>query len=323
MKATDRILEVLYDRRGGYVSLDELSGVARLDRAGVELRLADLARRGQRLEFSPAGGVRLPRPVRMSPVLIERGLTVRRVGRSVVCFDEVGSTNDVALDAMRQADADGLVVLAESQRNGRGRQGRRWLCPPGSGILMGVLLLDSAGDSQPPRDAMTIACGVAVAEAVEQSVGLDCGLKWPNDVVVEGAKLAGVLAETRSSGGVSATVLGIGVNVNAAPRAGSVDGSATCLADHLAGPAERVEIIRVLLGRLDDWVGRVETGQLSELHRGFVSRCRMINQRVVIRCAGRLHTGRVLDVDPLGGLVLCHDDGSRVHLPSEGASVVG
>jgi len=322
MNATDRILEALYDRQGGYVSLDELARAGRLGRAGVESRLEDLRREGQKLEFSPAGGVCLPRPARLAPVLIERNLGVRRVGRSVVCFDEVGSTNDVALDAMRQANADGLVVLAESQRSGRGRQGRRWLCPPGSGILMSVLLLDEPGRRRLQCEAMTIAAGLAVAEAVEMSVGLNCGLKWPNDVQFEGAKLAGVLAETRTAGGVSATVIGIGVNVNAAPPAESVDRPATHLADHLAGPAERVEIVRALLTRLDEWVGRVEAGQLDELHRGFLARCRMINERVTIRCGGRLHTGRVLDVDPLSGLVLCHDDGSRAYLPAEGSSVV-
>ena len=321
MKATDRILEVLYDREGGYVSLDELAGVGRLDRAGVESRLEDLRRGGQKLEFSPAGGVRLPRPVRLAPVLIERGLGIRRVGRSVLCFDEVGSTNDVALDAMRQAGGDGLVVLAESQRSGRGRQGRRWVCPPGSGILMSVLLIDPPGRDRPRSDAMTIAAGLALAEAVEMSAGLACGLKWPNDVLLEGAKLAGVLAETRTVGGVSATVIGIGVNVNDAPPAEAVDRPATYLADHLAGPVERVEVVRALLMRLDEWVCRVEAGQLDELHRGFLARCRMINERVTIRCGGRLHTGRVLDVDPLGGLVLCYDYGSRAYLPAEGSSV--
>ncbi len=322
MKATDRILEVLYDREGGYVALDELSRASGLGQAGVESRLGDLGRQGQSLEFSPACGVRLPRPVRLAPVLIERGLNVRRVGRSVLCFDEVGSTNDVALAAMGQADSDGLVVLAESQRIGRGRQGRRWVCLPGSGILMSVLLIESPGRDRPGREAMTIAAGLAVAEAVETSVGLACGLKWPNDVLLEGAKLAGVLAETRTVGGVSATVIGIGVNVNDAPPAKAVDRPATCLADHLAGPAERVEVVRAMLMRLDEWVGRVEAGQLDELHRGFLARCRMINERVTIRCGGRLHTGRVLDVDPLGGLVLCYDDGSRAYLPAEASSVV-
>jgi len=303
--------------------LDELSGATGLDRACVELRLGELGKLGQRLEFSPAGGVRLLRPARLAPVLIERGLSVTRVGRSVVCFDEVDSTNDVALDAMRQADADGLVVLAESQRSGRGRQGRKWVCPPGSGILMSVLLLESAGRGRPPCDAITIACGLAVAEAVEKSVGLSCGLKWPNDVLLEGAKLAGVLAETRRCGGESATVLGVGLNVNAVPRVGAVDCPATCLAEHMAGSVERIEVIRAVLERLDAWVCRVEAGQLGELHGGFVARCCMINQRVVIQCDGRLHTGRVLDVDPLAGLVLCHDDGSRVYLPAASSSVVG
>ena len=322
MSATDRILEILYDRGGGYVGLDELARIGRLDRAGVELRLEDLRVQGQKLEFSPAGGVCLPHPVRLSPVLIERSLAVRRVGRSVLCFDEVGSTNDVALDAMRQAGGDGLVVLAESQRSGRGRQGRRWVCPPGSGILMSVLLLEPPGCERPRHEAMTIAAGLAVAEAVEMSVGLACGLKWPNDVLLEDAKFAGVLAETRTVGGVSGTVIGIGVNVNAAPPVESVDRPATCMADHLAGPVERVEVVRALLMRLDEWVGRVEAGQLDELHRGFLARCRMINERVTIRCGGRLHTGRVLDVDPLSGLVLCYDDGSRAYLPAEASSVV-
>jgi BirA family biotin operon repressor/biotin-[acetyl-CoA-carboxylase] ligase len=322
MNTTDCILEVLYDREGGYVALDELARSCRLDRSGVESRLDDLRRQGQKLEFLPGGGVCLPRPARPAPVLIERSLGVRRVGRSVLCFDEVGSTNDVALDAMRQADGDGLVVLAESQRSGRGRQGRRWVCPPGSGILMSVLLLEPPGPDRPRRGAMTIAAGLAVAEAVETSVGLACGLNWPNDVLLEGAKFAGVLAETRTAGGATATVIGIGVNVNAAPPAESVDRPATCLADHLGGPAERVEVVRALLIRLDEWVGRVEAGQLEELHRGFLARCRMINERVTIRCGGRLHTGRVLDVDPLGGLVLCHDDGSRAYLPAEASSVV-
>ena len=113
------------------------------------------------------------------------------------------------------------------------------------------------------------------------------------------------------------------MNVNAAPRAGDVDGPATCLAEHLAGPVERVEVVRAILERLDAWVGRVEAGQLAELHGGFVARCRMINQRVVIQCDGRMHTGRVLDVDPMEGLVLCHDDGSRVYLPAASSSVVG
>jgi BirA family biotin operon repressor/biotin-[acetyl-CoA-carboxylase] ligase len=323
MKATDRMLEVLYDREGGYVALDELARSCRLDRSGVESRLDDLRRQGHRLEFLPGGGVCMPRPARPAPVLIERRLGVRRVGRSVLCFDEVGSTNDVALDAMRQPDGDGLVVLAESQRSGRGRQGRRWVCPPGSGILMSVLLLEGPGPDRPRRGAMTIAAGLAVAEAVEISVGLACELKWPNDVLLEGAKVAGVLAETRTAGGgASATVIGIGVNVNAAPPAEAVDRPATHLADHLGGPAERVEVVRALLCRLDEWVGRVEAGRLEELHRGFLARCRMINERVTIRCGGSLHTGRVLDVDPLGGLVLCHDDGSRAYLPAEASSVM-
>ncbi len=119
MKRTDRILEILYDREGGFVAMEELSRAVALDRAGLGRRLGELERLGHRLEYSPAGGVCLIRPARPAPVLIERNLPTRRIGHNVVCFDEVASTNDVALAAARQAGADGLVVLAERQRAGR------------------------------------------------------------------------------------------------------------------------------------------------------------------------------------------------------------
>lgn len=317
MKSAERILEILYDREGGYVSADELARVVGLSRSGVEARLEALGKLGHRMAFSPTGGVRLARPARPAPTLIERNLGTRRVGRSVVCFDEVTSTNDVALAAARQSDADGLVVVAESQQAGRGRHGRRWLSPPGSGILMSVLLLDAPGP-QVGNEALTIAAGLATAEGIEAATRLACELKWPNDVLLAGAKIAGVLVEVRPE----ARVIGIGVNVNAAPEPSAVDGPATHLADHLAGSVERVEVIRAVLVKLDEWIGRISAGLVSGLGRRFVSRCRMINQRATVRSAGRLYTGRVLDVDPLAGLVLQMDDGSTVRLAAEGASIV-
>ena len=240
MKRAERILEILYDREGGYVAMEELSRAVGLDRQGLDRRLGALERLGHRMEYSPAGGVRLLRPARPAPVLIERDLPTRRIGRSVVCFDEVSSTNDVALAAARQADADGLVVLAERQRAGRGRHGRQWVSPAGSGILMSVLLMDSPGRSG-ASDAVTIAAGLATAEAIERATGLSCGLKWPNDVLLEDGKVAGVLVETRTGPGARVTVIGIGVNVNAAPPAEAVDrpggapGRAPCRAGRARG----------------------------------------------------------------------------------------
>ena len=300
MSTIDQVLALLYDRGEGFMGLDELARAAGQDRAAVDDVLAQLRQRGQRLEFSPSNGVRLLRPIRLTGALIERKLPVRRVGRSVICFDEVDSTNDVALKAIRQDDADGLVVLAESQRRGRGRQGRQWVSPAGRNLLLSALRV----------------------EPVEDTTRLVCDLKWPNDVLLAGAKVAGVLVETRREAAALGVVVGVGLNVNAAPPPEAVDRPATCLADHLAHPVERTEIVRSLLVRLDRWVERIENGQVEELHDGFLARCRMINERITVLCQGRHHTGRVLDVDPLAGLILARDDGGASRLAAVSTTVV-
>ena len=320
---TDRILELLYDRREGFFALGELADRVGVDRSRLDEALVELQRAGQRLEISPPNGVRLVRPVRLSGRLIERDLPARRIGRSVICFDEVESTNDVALEAIRQGDTDGLVVLAESQRRGRGRHGRRWVSPPGRNVLFSALLLGRAGAGALNHEAMTIATGLAVAEAVEQTTGLACELKWPNDVLVDGAKLAGVLVEMRSLADVQGVVLGVGINVNAAPDRQTVPQLTTCLADHLGHPVERIETIRALAVCLDAWADDVSAGRLDGLHDRFLSRCRMIHERTTIVCDGQRRTGRVVDIDPLRGMVLVDDDGARSYLPASSSTVIG
>jgi len=327
VNATDKVLALLYDRAEGYFALDELAAGAGVRRQRLEGLLEDLRRAGQRLEASPASGVRLVRPAGLSAHLIERRLGTRRVGVHAICFNEVDSTNDVAFDSARQAGSDGLAVLAESQRRGRGRMGRRWVSPPRANLLMSVLLVDPRAAL--PQEALTIASGLAVAEGAEAAAGCPCRLKWPNDVLLGEAKVAGVLVEVRRVGGGRCVVVGAGVNVNAAPPPDEVGAPAACLTEHVGGPVERIEVARAVLQRLDRWVGRLagaragEAAALVELRTAWLARCDMINRRVVVASAGRHHVGRVMDVSPLEGLILSDDAGRRIHVPAEGATVLG
>ena len=357
-QAANNLLTVLYTRRA-YAPLDELAATAKLSRVAVIGTLDVLRQRGLAIEVSPAG-VRLGRPVGLDAHLIEHGLGTRRVGRNVIVFGEVESTNDVALDSSRQADADGLVVLAERQRAGRGRLGRRWASPAGANVLMSVLLLDD-----PARlscEALTIAAGLAVAEAVEQAVPVSARLKWPNDVLIDDAKVCGILVEVRRHPR-RAVVVGVGINVNAAPPPEAVTRPATWLADHAQGPLERIDLVRAVLQRLDAWVGHI-TGESNvapgrgrdaretrgqdalatcdgprdtapsptlipspsptvtrRLHDQWLARCGMINQRITVRSGGETFTGRVLDIDPLEGLILQTDTGQQLRLPAATSSV--
>jgi BirA family biotin operon repressor/biotin-[acetyl-CoA-carboxylase] ligase len=318
--ASDKVLELLYDRREGFFELRELASSCNLSAKRLAGALADLQNCQYELEFSPAHGVRLIRPVKLNAHLIERKLSALRVGRSVICFDEVDSTNDVAWDSARQAGTDGLAVLVEFQRRGRGRLGRKWLSPPGKNVLMSVLLVDNT--HLLAHDALTIAAGLAVAEGIEASCGAACELKWPNDVLIDGAKTAGVLVETRSAAGCRHLVIGIGINVNAVPPAEEIDVRATCLADHQGQQLERIETVRSVLRRLDEWVCLVERRKLSELHSAWLARCGMLNQRVAVLAGGDRYEGRVLDISPLEGLILCSDDGRTLHFPAESTTLL-
>jgi len=319
----DRILELLYCR-GGWWSLDELVRVAGVPRGRVEAALDRLGRAGQALEFSPATGVRLVGPPALNSRLIERELGVRRVGRNVICFDRLDSTNDTAAASARQPNSDGLVVLAESQRKGRGRQGRRWLSEAGTNVLMSVLLVDPDGRS--PTEGLTVAAGMAAAEAIEQVLGEAedvCRLKWPNDVLLDGRKVAGVLVEQRCAPAPCA-VIGVGVNVNSHPPDRQVDRPATSLAEHAAGPVDRIVVVRALCRRLDEWLARLtadRAGAVEELRSRWAGRCGMLGNRYTIVSRRRRYTGCVMEIDPLTGLVLRTDEGNHIHIPAEGASV--
>lgn len=317
-KNADKVLELLYERGEAFFLADDLAAAATLTPQRLNEALELLRQRGHDLDFSPAQGLRLRRPIALDSHLIERGLGIRRLGKHVIVFNEVDSTNDVAFDSARQPDADGLVVLANSQRRGRGRQGRTWLSPPGANVLMSALLIDP--QNKLAHEPLTIATGLAVAQSLEQACGIETQLKWPNDVMIDGAKVAGVLVEVRSIDHRPCVVIGIGINVNAHPPAGQTDWASTSLAEHAPGPLERLTVVRCLLEKLDYWVARLD--DVADMRKQWIRRCGMINQRVTVVSAGREHAGRVLDVSPLEGLVLMCDSGQRVHLPAVNSSVL-
>lgn len=321
----NRVLELLFDRRDGWWDMQELARAAGLDARGLEKALAELSQRGHQLDFSPALGMRLHRPGVLDAHLIERDLGTRRIGRHVICFPILDSTNDTAAASAAQVGSDGLVVLAEAQRKGRGRHGRRWLSPPGANILMSVLL--KLSPDKLPLEAVTIAAGLAVAEGIEHATrpAIACTLKWPNDVLVDGRKVAGILVEQRTQEGRACTIIGLGVNVNAHPPAGEVDRPPTSLSEHAGEPLERIDLVRGICRRLDEWVERLTHERVvavEQLRQNWSQRCAMLNERVTVLSAGRRYSGRVVDIDPLAGLALLTDGGTRLDIPAERATIV-
>lgn len=243
---------------------------------------------------------------------------------------ETGSTNTDAMALARGGEPEGVVVVADHQTGGRGRQGRTWMAPPGASLLVTVLL-------RPPSRVVglaSMAAGVAMAEAVEQVTGKAPGLKWPNDLVIPAStagaadrKLAGILAEadwppgTTASGGWRApapherlaVVVGIGINVNwPAELPDGLAEIATAL-NHLVGhDVDRVELLVAFLRWLEDRYEGLVAGGSADLLAEWRRRSATLGRRVRVDLGSRDVEGTAVDVTGEGHLVVETADGERL-----------
>jgi len=225
-------------------------------------------------------------------------------------FSELDSTNAYAREQAREGAPEGLVVVADHQTAGKGRLGRRWESPPGANLLASVLLRPNC-----PADELhlcTASVALAGADACLEMTGVEPRLKWPNDLLVGEAKLAGVLAEAEFSGRrATAVVVGIGLNV---AWAGPEGAGGTCLDDLRLGapPVDRRALLDRLLGGLalrrpllDDPGGR------RSLAAEFRRRCATLGQQVRVVLAHEEVCGLARELDDAGGLVVDTPRGTR------------
>ena len=164
--------------------------------------------------------------------------------------ESLGSTNDEARRLALSGEPEGAVVVAETQTAGRGRSGRAWLTPPGAALALSVILRPQVSPIHSTQ--IGLLGGLAVLEGLEQLTGLALKLKWPNDVLAGGRKVAGVLAESGFTGSVlEYAILGLGVNVNAGPPPGvPLEYPATCLAAELGSTVDREAALQAILAAL-------------------------------------------------------------------------
>ncbi len=272
----------------------------------------------------------MSRDDRLDPDRIGERLRTQRIGRKVLVYDRTASTNDVAAEYARNPENDGLVVFAEEQTSGRGRTGAQWQSPYGESLLFSVLLIDGtlAGEM------LSLTCAVAVAEALGDVGGHHARIKWPNDILLAGRKVCGILVESkrvvrlpeslssplratsqacpeRSRGEIrDTTVIGMGINchqtVDSFPP--ELRDIATSL-DLVAGVrCDRITLARRTLASLDHWLltaGKTPE-RVIETWKGLSTQ---LAQRVTLTCNGRTSTGHCIGIDPVKGLILQLDRG--------------
>ena len=239
---------------------------------------------------------------------IRAGLGTAFVGQEVHTWLEIGSTNDEARRLARAGAPEGTLVVAEHQTAGRGRLERRWESPPGSSRLPSLSLCPSLAPAQ--AQCLTMICGLAVVEAVEATVGVAAGLKWPNDVVAGGAKLGGILAEIELQGQALAyAVVGVGLNVNLDPAdlpAGLVT-PATSLAQLVGRPVPRLPLLQAFLRAVERRTLALRAGHSP--HEEWAARLVTLGRQVTVSGAGLALNGRAEGVGPDGALLVRLADG--------------
>jgi BirA family biotin operon repressor/biotin-[acetyl-CoA-carboxylase] ligase len=233
-------------------------------------------------------------------------LPTKHIGRRLLMYDRVESTNSLALELAKDPANDGVAVLADEQTAGRGRYGRNWHCPPGAGVLLSLVVFAPASVRRPVL--LTAWAATTVAEVIRSTSGLDARLKWPNDVLVGGKKVCGILIEHGT-----ATVVGIGLNVNQTAedlRAMELT-EASSLFLCSGRRFDVSQIARTLIQQLDASYDEIQSGALADLELRWRNYLDISNREVVVTYQETVNRGRVRKLDwealqldvPQGGVV--------------------
>jgi BirA family biotin operon repressor/biotin-[acetyl-CoA-carboxylase] ligase len=311
--ADEEILRLLRGHSSGFLSGEEISRRLRVTRTAVWKRVEQLRSLGYEIKATPRAGYRLIRsPDLLIPSEINPLLETKWIGKKIHLFETVDSTNTKAYEFALQGAREGEVVVAESQKKGRGRLGREWFSPPFSNLYLSVILRPKI----PPHQAslITLMAAVATAEALRKFSGLDPRIKWPNDVLLNDRKVAGLLNEIHSEADrIHFVILGIGINLNmdASMVSKEIRSRATSLKIETGQTISRKAFLKTLLEELETWyeVFLEEGGTI--ILKAWRDRARIQGKQVNVTSFGETLRGVAIDVDSDGALILETETGER------------
>ena len=291
-----QILKALRDY-GDYISGEILSEQLGISRVSIWKHVRSLKEDGYVIEASARGYRLVSSPDLMLPYEFP-GLEER-----IHYFPEIGSTMDVAIKLARKGAREGTIVIAEAQAHGRGRLSREWLSPKG-GIYFTLILRPRISPAYAPR--INLMASVAVATTIKKLFGLNAELKWPNDVLIEGRKVCGILAEMDAEMDVVNFVnVGIGINTNTSVL--QFAKTATSLKDVLGREISRKEFLSVLFREIEQQQALLMEADLIKEWKELSG---TLNKYVMILSPGEVIVGRAIDIDATGALIVKERNGS-------------
>jgi BirA family transcriptional regulator, biotin operon repressor / biotin---[acetyl-CoA-carboxylase] ligase len=311
MTTDAKILSALRANPDG-VSGTELAEKLRVSRAAIWARIEELRRLGYEIEAGPHFGYRLVDvpDVLHADDLLARLQKTKVIGRDIRVFEQTTSTNDVIEKLARDGVKEGVAVFAEAQTKGRGRLGRKWISPAHKGLWFSLLLRPNLRPQEVTQ--LTVASATALCRAIHSETGLDPEIKWPNDILVCGKKIAGILTEMSAElDRVQHVILGIGINVNAnaSEFQPELRKLATSLKIESGRAISRADLATAILRELDRDYARVCEGGFTALADEWEAHCTTIGCNVTIQIGGRRLRGRAESLSDDGTLLLRTEHG--------------
>ncbi|WP_292300929.1 biotin--[acetyl-CoA-carboxylase] ligase [Megasphaera sp.] len=307
------ILDFLIQHKDEFVSGQQISEQLGISRTAVWKHIRVLKQRGYVIEsYTKKGYCLREAPELLSEQAIEEGLSTKVVGRHIVYRERVDSTNNVAKKLADEGAPEGTIVVAEEQTGGRGRINRLFLSPFAKGVWFSLILRPNI----PPMEVskMTLLAAVAVARAIRHHGLTDCGIKWPNDILVKGRKMVGILTELNGSAEkVNYIIMGIGVNTGITAEDLSKD--LQPIVTSFAREGVRVSRLALLETLLKEIEGLYQTvcrdGFAPVLAEWRALSC-MLGQDVTVTSIDKTFSGKAVDIDENGNLLVATPEGVEV-----------
>lgn len=321
MKA--KILSMLRET-DGYISGQQICEKFQVSRTAVWKVIEQLKAEGYKIEAVRNRGYHLEEvPDVMSKAEIESLISTKWAGCDVLYFPETDSTNLRAKRLGEEGAAHGTLVVADRQTEGRGRRGRAWESPAGSSIYMSILLRPEIIPGRAPM--LTLVMAQSVAEAIREMTGVDAQIKWPNDIVLNGKKICGMLTEMSTEiDWISYVVIGVGINVNTENFPEELKGRATSLWLEEGKQYKRAALIAQIMKRFESCYEQfIKTGDLSGIQEDYNRLLVNRDREVRILEPGNEYNGHALGIDETGELLVRRVDGSVAKIYAGEVSVRG
>lgn len=305
-----RILELLR-RQEGFLSGEDIGRELSITRAAVWKGIKKLREEGYEIEAVTNRGYRLTNPETMyNKRELEQGLKTKTMGQSIYFYEETDTTNNRARELALEGAPEGTLVVAEKQTAGRGRRGKVWESPLGTGIWMSLVLRPQIAPAE--ASVLTLLCGLATAEAIEAETGLSAGIKWPNDILINGKKAVGILTEMDCEmSEVHFVIPGIGINVNTASFPPEIADIATSLYLECGKTVSRRRLVHKVLERLEEhYETFLRTGSFAAMLEDYRKHCITLGKEVHV--LGREpFFAEALDITPEGELLVRRADNGK------------